>query len=128
MERSIKVDNFSSPFPGADPLQHRICFVCKLDPAKNRFVVRFPYTYAEYLYNHTNKELVGEKLLEMCADCIDEAASVAGALPAPEAENLRARLFSAEAARARAEKRADSAEKALFAVQDMVGGMKADAK
>lgn len=97
------------------------CSNCNLDPATKRGVVSSDTTFVEFTYNRTDdSDLVylGERKLELCMNCVEHIAAMIGCLAPDESASLKAQVFQAEAARAKAERSQAAAEKALAGMQD----------
>lgn len=92
------------------------CHVCNFPNAANK---------QGYLIVEGLKVLMHDQIEVDLHLCIDQHATeiqkvLNDVFPDPANDKLKGKLLSAEAARARAEKRADKAEAALYAMQDWV--------
>ena len=96
-----------------------VCSICKFKNDAYPFYVVFEGLFEESPYDAAGNTV--EKVVQLCCD---HAAELKGVLddiiPDPRLAGLQGRVLSAEAARARAEKRAEKAEAALYALQDWV--------
>ena len=101
---------FSPAYPGG-PFDN--CSQCGITDPKAEYVVR---TNAEGEDVNPRTGHPQKRYVQFCAGCVTKMFKQVGGLPADEAGALRAQVIQAEAARARAEKRADVAETALASV------------
>lgn len=93
------------------------CAVCKFESDYPWYVV-LEGVFAEESFPTFNGQTM-EHTVILCSDHATELkATLEEAIPDTRIPQLKGKLLQAEAARARAEKRADAAEKALHAMQD----------
>lgn len=96
------------------------CTVCGLKPADNPYVIRSPFAHVEFTYDHHGRELLADHQLEQCFNCVAESARLIGYVTPETHASLQGKLLHAEAARAKAEHRADAAQKALTSMQEWI--------
>lgn len=115
-------ENFSPAWPGGPGAD---CLHCGVDGKDKGYVVR-SHAPIEFKYKRGDTEYVGEKTLQLCGRCIDNLMVQLGGLPAPAAIKLKSQVMKAEADRAKAERRAEAAEKAIHSMQDWIANTEAD--
>lgn len=96
------------------------CGVCKF-PNPYPWYVVFNTLHSELNYDTSTGEQRFEGNIHLCADhALELRAVIEEKFPDPALATMKAKMMSSEAARARAEKRADVAEKALEGMQDWI--------
>lgn len=100
-----------------------VCSICKFRNEGYPWYLVFNSVYSELNYDLPTGQHVAEGNIHLCSDHAIELKGVLDVVvPDKEAPQLKAALLKAEANRAKAERRAEAAEKALRAMQDWIAG------
>ncbi len=109
----------SAGWAGSPPV---VCASCKFTNHQAKYFLEFQDVFAELGYDVSGTQTASTHPIVLCSLCVeaDLVPIIHEIAPDDRMPKLQGQLLAAEAARARAEKRADKAEAALFAMQDWV--------